>query len=127
MNIAIVLTMTALRVGEDKLALNRVVTFVEAPKDEKDNLDFFYKHIDCDTMDGVYFDGYDFFVDDNGLLKSGNVVCEYNGVPLAGNIVVTAGCDSVGKTLWFDSVRDAKRVLVIKDLLETADFMGVVR
>jgi len=126
MKVAIVLTIKALKLGEDKLALNRDIVVIEAPTDEKENLDFFYKHIDCNIMDGVYFDGFDVFCDDEGLFRTDNVVCEYNGAELAGNLVITAGCDSIGKTLWFDDVRDAKKILEIKAMLENAPFIGLV-
>ena len=109
-----------------RVDLNRVhrnVEVVDAPNG--DNLEFFYKHIGCHIVDVAYSPCGDMFVDDEGLLKSDIPVFTYQeGLDLAGNIVVTAGVDDGGKTLWFDDVDKINEVI---DYLEQGDLRGVTR
>ena len=92
-------------------------------------MDFFYKHIDCDTFTVVYFNWVDFWVDDNGLITSGKVVCDYTyenyTVPLAGNIVVSKSADNLGNTVWFDDAKDKGLIMKIVATLENAVVKGV--
>ena len=110
--------------------VTKKVSTIDAPEKEGDNLDFYYNHLNCHTIDVVYTDEGDFFVDDNGLLTSDNPVFDYgNGVVIAGNILVTKGVDSEGRTLFFDPSVDADfdKMMAIIDKLEKAELKGVTR
>lgn len=113
---------TTMRVSQD-------IKITNAPEKEADNLDFFYKHIECTAIDVVMMNGCDIFVNDNGLLESDNVVAEYRQddgveVPLAGNLVITKGIDSIGRTVWFDE-DDYRPMMKIIMMLERAKLKGV--
>lgn len=116
---------------EEKCVFSKVIG-IEPPKEEKDNLEFFYKAIECDMIDIVYAEGFDMVVDDEGLLKSNNVVNEYtlpNGskVVLAGNIVFTKPCDNEGRTVWFDEDEDLELIVSIQDMIKASELKGVTK
>jgi len=118
-------------IDNDVMRVKRNIKVIDAPEKETDNLDFFYKNIGCRMIDAVYFDGFDIFVDDEGLLTSGNVVSEYDykgqTAPLAGNLVFTKGADNLGKTVWFDEIEDIKLIMSIIEMVERAELRGVTR
>lgn len=118
--------MKAIKVSYKAEYMTRSVEVVDAPI--KDNLDFFYKNIGCDMIDCVYFDGFDVWVDDEGLLKSDNLVFEYThkgfSVPLAGNLVITKGVDSQGATLFFEDDEDLSEIF---EMLNTMEFKGTTK
>jgi hypothetical protein len=65
----------------------------------------YYKYLECDTFDAVTNAVGDIsaFIDDEGLLKSGNLVVDISPFafpqPYAGNIVLVGGVDDEGETL----------------------------
>lgn len=65
----------------------------------------YYKYLECDTFDAVTNAVGDIsaFVDDNGMLNSGNPIVDISRFafpqPYAGNIVLTGGVDDEGETL----------------------------
>lgn len=67
----------------------------------------YYRHLNCDLFDVVMveWDGEEIsiYVDDEGMLKSGNLGCDVEGYPqpLFGNLVFTGGVDEEGDTLPF--------------------------
>ncbi len=108
--------------------VTKKVSVIDAPEKESDNLDFYYNHLNCHTIDVVYTDEGDYFVDDNGLFAQNNPVFDYgNGVVIAGSILATNGVDSKGRTLFFDPSIDADfdKMMVIIDKLEKAELKGV--
>ena len=128
MNKAILLEWT---IDEDTKSVSKRIRGLTPPKLEKNNLNFFYNEIGCEMIDVVRFDGFDIFVDDEGLLKKGNVVAEITWgefkVPLAGNLLITKGADDNGKTLWFDNdeLVDLTLMEKIVDMLDGCEFKGV--
>ena len=74
-------------------------------KDKVDTYKDYYKHLECGTFDvvRVIWAGQEIslFVDDEGMLKSGNFGRRVEGYPepLFGTIVVTGGVDEEGETL----------------------------
>ena len=105
------------------------VEIIDAPKKEADNLDFMYKHIGCKTIDCVRFDGVDVWVDDEGLLTSDNVVCEYtfdgHEVILAGSLLVSKEADNLGRTVWFNQTEDMDLMMKVIDMFENCELKGV--
>lgn len=83
---------------------------VDFDKDEATMLDVFYKHIECDCIDIVSFGGhynpkgYSVVVDDEGLLKSGNVVITYT-LPIDGEEypLDLAGAILIGKSDYVEN------------------------
>ena len=65
----------------------------------------YYKHLNCTTFDmvRVSWNGYDIsiFIDDEGLLKAGNLGRKVLGhpTPLFGNLIICGGVDRNGDTL----------------------------
>jgi len=125
--------MKAIKVSYLVVDGNKVIPKIEvidAPKTEADNLEFFYKNIECDTIDVAYFEDFDLWVDDNGLITAGKVVCEYTydgyTVPLAGSIVVSKSADNLGRTVWFDDseMKDINLMMKIIDMFEKAELKG---
>lgn len=121
----------AIKISHAVVAGNRVIPniqIIDAPQDDK-NLEFLYKNIECDTFDVAYFKDVDFWVDDNGLITSGKIVCEYTyddyTVPLAGNIVVSKSADNLGRTVWFDVDKDMDLMMKVIDTLENAELKGM--
>ncbi len=108
------------------------VTIIEAPKNESENLDFFYKEIGCNMIDAVSFDAGQFIVDDEGLITPNHPVFEYNlgndyyKVPLAGNIVAYKEVDNLGRTVWFED-DDVDGIMAVIDIMENAELKGVTR
>ena len=107
------------------------VEVIEAPTKESEELDFFYKQIDCHMIDVVRLDGADLWVDDEGLLKSENIVGEYTTsdgkkLQLAGNIIASRGADNMGKTLWFED-DDVDGIMKVIDLFKSVTLLGAVR
>ena len=98
------------------------IKIVDAPT--KNNLQFFYDQIGCKMIDVVSFEHFDAYVNDEGLLESGNIVAEYNGIPLAGNLVITKGIDTQGNTVWFDE-HDHKEMMAVTMVLERALLKGI--
>ncbi len=77
-------------------------------------LEFCYKEIECQTVEVVeVFKGVDFWVDEEGLMWSGNPIVSYRFFrTLAGNIVITKGIDQEGNTLLFDPEDDYDRKIM---------------
>jgi len=83
----------------------------------------YYKYLECDTFDAVSNAVGDLsaFVDDDGLIKSGNPVVDISKFafpqPYAGNIVLTGGVDVEGNTLplpdyvTIEMVRDFTKIV----------------
>lgn len=119
------------KVDEFDKVVTQNVKFVDAPKDSKDNLEFFYKHIDTNMIDVVFAEGFDIWVDDEGLLKSGNAVIEFEldgrKVPLAGNFIITKNPDAEGNTQFFDEDADAEVITKVVGVLERCTLKGVTR
>lgn len=115
----------------DGFKVKRDIKVIDAPTDG--NIQFYYDNIECTHFDVARFDGFDVYVDDNGLITSGNVVCEYTQgefkVPLAGNLVFTKGVDAEGETTFFDNedIADVDMIIEIIDMVESAELMGVTR
>ena len=70
-----------------------------------DNYKDYYKHLECNCFDVVMVKWQEhdisIFVDDEGMLKKGNlgrIVKGYN-IPLFGNMVICGGVDEEGETL----------------------------
>lgn len=69
----------------------------------------YYKHLECDTFDVVMVEykgeRLSIYVDDEGMLKSGNLGRDVQGCPqpLFGNLVITGGVDVEGETLGVPS------------------------
>lgn len=119
------------KINHDNKTIEQDIKIIDAPSKEEDDLDFFYREIGCRTIDVVQFNGLDIFVDDEGLLVSGNVVIEYydNGEPiviLAGNLVITNGIDTIGRTVWF-SDDDHKTMMNIVKRLESFVVKGITK
>lgn len=96
--------------------------FTEAEVSKSDD---FYKLLECDLFDVVRVsDEIDIFVDDEGLLKSGNPVSEvaldWGNTKLAGILVFTGGVDHNGATLSLKASIDELRPLVRETNLFTA-------
>lgn len=106
------------------------VTVVDAPKE--DLLKFMYEEIGCNTVQVVYFDGFDGWVNEEGLFESGLPVYGY-GIPnhprvqLAGNIIFTKGVDEEGNTTFFDEDEDQDTILKIMGFVSNARYIGEVR
>jgi len=125
--------MKAIKISHTVVEGNRVIPKIEvidAPKTEDSNLEFFYKNIECDTIDVAYFENFDLWVDDNGLITEGKIVCEYTydgyTVPLAGNIIASKTADNEGRTVWFDDsvMKDINLMMEIIDMFEKAELKG---
>lgn len=106
------------------------VTVVDAPKE--DLLTFMYEQIGCNLVQVVYFDGYDAWVNEEGLYESGLPVYGYAvenqpRVQLAGNIIFTKGCDEEGNTTFFDEDEDQDTILKIMGLVSDARYIGEIR
>ena len=113
------------------MTINHYSELIDAPIDEKDNLDFLYKNIGCQMIDVVYFDKFEIFVDDEGLLKSGNCVYEYSSggftVALAGSLIIAKGVDDEGRTLWFDEKEDIEALEETVNMLKSAEWKGMTK
>ena len=101
------------------------VTFHKNVEVATDNLNYFYEVIGCSMIDCVYLKGYDIWVDDEGLLKSGSIVGQWMVgdallPPLAGNIVITKAADAEGNTVFFEEGDELPEVNLI-------NILGVVR
>ena len=74
---------------------------VKITEEEVNDYTDYYKLIGCSTFDVVRLDGADIFLDDEGLLVSGNYGRMVEGYPeqLFGNLVFTGGADDEGETL----------------------------
>jgi hypothetical protein len=96
---------------------------MDAPEQDE-VLDFLYKEIGCNTVDVAYLpDGLLGWVDDEGLLKSGNVVCEYGGAPLAGTVILSMSeTTDEGETKWLETVEDIESAI---DMAEKSELKGV--
>lgn len=110
--------------------ITRDINIVSVPKADS-NLSFITGSLGCDMIDVVAVNGFDIFVDDEGLLKSDNVVASYyqDGekiTDLAGNLLVSAGIDAEGETVWFQDDAYPLMMNAIK-ILESANFLGVTR
>ena len=116
-------------IDEENFRIKPKIEVIDAPEKEVDNLDFFYKNVDCHMLDAVYFEGFDLWVDDEGLITSGKVVCEYtfdtHTVPLAGDIVASKSADNLGRTVWFDENEDLDLMMSIIAMFEKAELKGV--
>lgn len=103
---------------------------VEVPKD-KTFFEFLYETIGCERVEIVYFDGYDAWVDEEGLYNSGSPVFKYGNpaVPLAGNLVFTKGIDDKGNTTFFDSDDDLDNQTLLKiiGMVSEARYVGEVK
>ena len=76
----------------------------EFTKETIENLDDYYKLLKCSLFDVVRLDNnINLYVDDEGLLKSGNLVSDIKykdyESKLVGNIIITGGIDSKGNSL----------------------------
>jgi len=95
-------------------------SLVSNTKEKITNYKDYYKFLECDIFDVVTIDwkGYQLslFVDDEGLLKSGNCGREIEGTcqPLFGNIVVCGGVDEEGNTM---SVPIKMQILDLMDII----------
>jgi len=97
-------------------------------------LEYLYEQIGCKTVQVVYFDGYDAWVNEEGLYQSGLPVYGYAvenhpRIQLAGNIVFTKGVDREGNTLYFDddNQSDNDTILKIMGMVSYARYVGEVR
>lgn len=104
------------------------IELVEVPTD-KTNLEFFYEQIGCKLVELVYMDGFDIWINEEGLYDSGSPVYGYGNPPaqLAGNLVITNGSDGQGETLFFDKDEDFIHIASIINLIKDAKFLGFVR
>ena len=90
----------------------------ETKEVEIDTYKDYYKHLECTMFDAVRVSWNDtditIYVDDEGLLKSGNLGRHVHGYPepLFGNLVITGGVDSIGRTL------DAPEWLTLEKVME---------
>ncbi len=109
----------------DEMRVKRDVQIVDVPKDE--HLAFYYEQIGCDVIDIVVNEnGRDLICDDEGLLKSNNVIAEYpDGQTLAGNLVMVKGVGSEGETIFFDYEQDLDELLEGVHYLQAGELMGV--
>ncbi len=109
----------------DEMRVKRDVQIVDVPKDE--HLAFYYEQIGCDVIDIVVNEnGRDLICDDEGLLKSDNVIAEYpDGQTLAGNLVMVKGVGSEGETIFFDYEQDLDELLEGVHYLQAGELMGV--
>lgn len=90
--------------GIVKLTQEIITKEVDFAEEDNKMLDFFYENIGCDCIDVVAFGYYDnpshysVTVDDEGLLKSGNVVIQYT-LPIDNEPIVKelAGTILIGK------------------------------
>ncbi len=109
-------------------AVKRKINIVDAPKDQKKHLQFFYDQIKCKLVEVVYVDGFDVWVDEEGLYVRNSPVFSYgNGINLAGNIVVSKGVDARGGTVWFDQdeTDDVEKMGKVVDWLQDGELVGV--
>ena len=94
--------MRALVMDLNKVKTKDLISLYET--DIKSYTDY-YTHLNCDLFDVVMveWDGEEIsiYVDDEGMLKSGNLGCDVEGYPqpLFGNLVFTGGVDEEGDTL----------------------------
>ena len=107
------------------MMVKRKVEVVDAP-DEDGVLDFLYSTIGCTSVDVAYLpNGVLAWVSDTGLIESGNVVCEYDGAPLAGTVVFSLSeTAEEGNTQWFDDVDVIEKII---DVAEQSELKGIVR
>lgn len=109
------------------------ITVEDAPESDK-LLEYMYENIGCKTVELVYFEGFDGWVNEEGLYDSGSPVYGYGlkNMPkaqLAGNIIFTKGSDRDGNTTFFDdeSQDDNDIILKIMGMVSDARFIGTVR
>ena len=107
----------------------KIRAIVYCPKTEKaeevmlGGLDDYYKHLQCRTFDVVSAERFDIYVDDEGMMVSGNLVTQIDGipVPLAGRLLFTGGVDGRGETLSLD---DSVREVDIEDICSPYGYVG---
>ena len=106
--------------------VKRSIKIVDVPEDI--GIDFYYEQIGCTTFDVTTNNaGNDLFVDDEGLLKSGDPVIKCaDGLTLAGDVLITKGINAEGETLFFDVIEDTKELEKAALFLQTGKLEGFV-
>ena len=91
-------------------------------------LDYMYEEIGCDLVQCVSFNGFDAWVDEEGLFKK-NPMYTYtdedgNEAVFTGNIIFTKGIDNEGNTTFFDTEEDADIIMQITRMISNAKFFN---
>ena len=116
-------------VDEEAKRVKRSVEVVLAPTKEKEELDFFYKKIECTMIEAVFAEDMQLIIDEEGMYKQKNPVFKYtfkNGqeAQLAGNMVAYKSVDNLGRSVWFDA-EDVEAISDVIDMFEAGVLLGV--
>ena len=118
--------MVALHVHYEEMKKGRWAQEIKVVEVEK-GLTWIYKTLDIQTFDITVIGSWEAYVDDEGLLKSGNLVLEYpNGSKLAGDLLVYKGVDEEGGAIYFGDKNDDS-LRAAKEYFGRAVAMGVTR